>query len=129
MQSSVPSFTKGLKKKGKFESFDSAHLVFNYINDNQLHADKDAINSKFSELIKSVDPDLRHKAHGHDFIELLFDYLNSRGKIKLSDKGIQVRDHGNRILISSITSRMLFMEPNFSKFESAAKTGGVTLWI
>lgn len=109
----IPSFFAGLKKKGKLDTFSHEKYLSNYFSLISSASLRDSAKTACDHLIKSLPIDLRDKAHGHDFISLLFEFLWTQRSLKLHSKDDDVVRFGGRILgtavnISEISQHTLF---------------------
>lgn len=107
LEVSVPNFSAGLKTKGDFGTFDNQKYLTNFSSlITNINNKKKAIKS-FQEILNKLPEDLRHKAHGHDFINLLFEFLWKRGSLKLINKGEDILRFGGRILGTALNAKDL----------------------
>lgn len=117
LNSPVPPFQSGVaKEKGK-EVFSAARYVQAYIAREKLHLKRELIEREFNANVARLDEDLRHKAHGHDFIELLFEYLSKKGIMKFHGKAEEVEKRGGRMLSSSLVAAKVFAEGFFQDLD------------
>ena len=116
----VPDFKAGLKKKGVFNSFDSKKYLYCFMSNAVCRNRKAEITQEINQLMALLDVDLKHKSHGHDFIELLFEYLWSKGSLKLHDKQGEVVKFGGRLVATALDFGSLRQEPFFSQIIDAA---------
>lgn len=124
----MPDYTKA--KEGKsWSTFSENRLIDNFIQLNQRHTDKDKIYSTYNELKGKLGEDIRDKSHGHDFIELLYDFVMDAGCLTFSKKQAQVENHGNRILLSAIPSNAIFSQEPFLTIDTAARYPSHRLWV
>jgi len=100
----IPDFSAGLKKKGDLNSFETQKYLMNFLSLIKNPTKKIKSENSFQENFEKLPHDLRHKAHGHDFIYLLFEFLWKRSSLKLINKGEDVLRFGGRILGSSLNT-------------------------
>lgn len=96
-----PSYQVGLTKSSDLSSFDSASYIKKYANQIKDRTSRESLINQGTSLQSNLPDDLRHKAHGHDFVELIFDYLWKRNSIKLHNKVEDVITYGNRLLCTA----------------------------
>lgn len=113
-----PSYTSGLSSKSKIESFDSTKYQTVFFSNITSSEKKIKARTRFDEIFSKLPSDLRHKAHGHDFISLLFDFLWNKSSVKLHNKSEDVIKFGGRILGTAVDSKALFSTSLFSLLNS-----------
>lgn len=115
----APHFTSGLSKKRDFSSFDETKYfkVFSSL----LNRD---VRQKALELIcdcqKLFDKDLRHRANGHDFITLLFEFIWDKDALKLHNKEKDVIRFGGRLFATALEFQQLGNHPLFERIRDSA---------
>jgi hypothetical protein len=122
LNKAILSFESGLKNKKSFDSFDSKKYINNYINHHALNSNRVEIESEFQKIINSLPQDIRHTIQGHDFINLLFEYISSNGVLKFHDKSKTTERHGNRLVALSCRANDLIMENLFNRILLAASS-------
>jgi hypothetical protein len=118
LKSSIPSFSTGLKTKGDLNTFIADKYLTNLLSAAKNTKDQTKIKSDFLEIYKSLPADLRHKANGHDFISLLFEFLWRKRSLKLHNKGEDVTKFGGRILGSALNNTELSESILFKRLNS-----------
>lgn len=118
---SPPSFDSGLSKKGDFSSFSSERYIQRFIDSNGLKKRSEEIKTLLLDLSFQLSKDLRQAAHGHDFIDLLFEFSWLRGGVKLHSKDVDVLKFGARIVASGVDYRHLAREPLFNRLSELAQ--------
>jgi len=129
LNAAIPPFRSGLgKEKGKGkEVFTAGKYLNSYIDREKLHGKKGEVEEKFYALIAELEVDLRHKINGHDFIQLLFEYIAGSGVLKFHGKAEEVEKRGGRILSSSLVAAKVFTEGVFKNLEMAI-SGDKPMW-
>jgi len=106
-------FDAGLTKKRDLNTFSSSRYISAFVQRNSLINRKTEIVERFA-AVKSTHPtDLRDKAHGHDFVALLFEFAWNRGGIRLHNKTDDVVNFGARIVTAGIDFRHMAKEKVF----------------
>lgn len=119
---SVVSYTSGIKKKGDFLSFTAEKYIDSYISKHNLNSKKIALRENFDAIYAALGGDLQHKCHGHDFITLLYDYIEAQGSIKFHGKETNVLEHGNRMLASVVDPAALMASDPFKSIFNPVHT-------
>jgi hypothetical protein len=120
LKTAVPAFTSGLSKKTDFASFNSTKYINAFIQ--QIPADrrKNNVAQAVEDTLAGLPRDIRHKSHGHDFLQLLFSYSWDSGGIKLQSKDEDVIKFGGRILSMALQFKELSVEALFERIQSVA---------
>jgi hypothetical protein len=112
-------FKSGLKKKGKFDSFDQNKYFDCFLSNAVCRSRREEIIQEITRLMSLLDSNLKHKSHGHDFIDLMFEYLWSEGGVKLHNKGDEVQKFGGRLIATAVDFERLSKETFFSQISNA----------
>lgn len=123
----TPDFTKGLADRRAFTHFEPQLYVDAFIARNELYRRAGEVKASFERLSANLPSDLRHKSHGHDFVELLFSYAERCGSFMFHDKENAIHKHGGRLLSGVVETADIFTESLFAKIESAINVKGF-LW-
>lgn len=115
----IPGYSRGLKIKGNFNSFDRTKYLDAFISDGNLKPKKAAIFIEQETVSNLLPKDLRHKANGHDFVELLFDYIWKNGGVKLHNKDEEVLKFGGRLLATAQSINNLSPESLFLRIDKS----------
>eukprot|EP01034_Spumella_vulgaris_P000210 gene210-287_t len=83
-----------LTEKRKVASFDPKKYVGAFISDGGLRHERAVIEKAVNQLCSEIPKDARHGANGHDFIELLFNFLWEKDSLQLHDKRADVTSYG-----------------------------------
>lgn len=118
----TPVLEKGLTDKRMLTTFDPNKYVQAFIEINKVHPKCAEIKASFDELSARLPDDVRHKCHGHDFVDSLFKYVARAGAMQLKNKSTDVRQFGGRLLSSVLDCAQVFSEPLFQRIEAAVKT-------
>ena len=124
----TPPFSSGLTDARALPSFDQARYISAFIGMNELHQRSEEIRVAFAGLYRDLPTDLRDKSHGHDFVELLFEYATKSGSFMLQDKNNAVPKYGGRLLASMIDVAQVFGEALFAKIEATLKARAF-MWV
>ncbi len=116
----VPHFTSGLKSKKDLHSFDEAKYLKVFVDNAKCPERKTELSDQLLSLRAILPKDLRHKANGHDFISLLFEYLWRNDALKLKSKDGDVVSFGGRILATALQFENLSNENLFMRIKDAA---------
>ena len=111
---SIPPFSNGLLVKRDLAKFSGDRYIDGFLRTNSLSGRAEEIKTILIDVNSKLDTDIRHKAHGHDFVELLFEFSWLRGGIKLHSKDADVLKFGARILTSGVDFVALAKEPLFA---------------
>ncbi len=111
---SIPPFSNGLLVKRDLAKFSGDRYIDGFLRTNSLSGRAEEIKTLLIDVNSKLDTDIRHKAHGHDFVELLFEFSWLRGGIKLHSKDADVLKFGARILTSGVDFVALAKEPLFA---------------
>lgn len=117
----ILDFSSGLKNKKAILSFDREKYILGYISFHALQSKKAQIFSDFDRFLGELSEDLRHSAHGHDFIHLLFEFVWSKGGLKLQGKEESEMRFGGRLVAMAHSHKTLVSEPLFVKIKSAVE--------
>lgn len=120
----APSASAGLAQKRDLTTFSHHRYLDSFIRTNGLVSRQEEIEHLLRDLQTRLERDLRHKANGHDFVELLFDFSWLRGGVKLHSKDRDVIQFGGRLVASGIDFSALAAEPMFSAINSLALASG-----
>ncbi len=115
----IPDFTAGFTTKRVLTSFTVERYVSEFLRRNDLSGRGEEIRTLIQDLQSRLDRDIRHKSHGHDFIELLFEYSWLKGGVKLHSKDTEVKKFGGRLVAAGTDFRALDREPLFSRLVTA----------
>lgn len=115
----IPRFTSGLKRKRDFDSFDPNKYFDCFLSNAACRNRREEITQEITLLTSLLDSNLKHKSHGHDFIELMFEFLWSEGGIKLHNKGDDVQKFGGRLIATAVDFDRLNQETLFSQISKA----------
>lgn len=110
----VPPFDGGLKNKRDLFSFEKDLYLEKYISINHFSQKAHQIKSRFDELFHRLPDDLRHKAHGHDLVYLLFYFLKMENALKIQGSISDNSEVEGRLLVGAIDSAILHKERLFS---------------
>ena len=111
---SIPSFSGGLTTKKNLTTFSSDKYVDLFLRTNSFLDRTEEIRTLLTDLGSRLADDIRHKAHGHDFVELLFEFSWLSGGVKLHSKEVDVKNFGSRIVASGVDFAALAAEPLFA---------------
>ena len=111
----IPSLNSGILKRRELASFSTVRYVDVFLRSNTLAARAEEIRTLLIDLNSRLNTDIRHKAHGHDFVELLFEFSWLRGGVKLHSKDADVLKFGARIIASGVDFPVLAREPLFAR--------------
>ena len=111
---SIPPFSNGLLVKRDLAKFSGDRYIDGFLRTNSLSGRAEEIKTLLIDVNSKLDTAIRHKAHGHDFVELLFEFSWLRGGIKLHSKDADVLKFGARILTSGVDFVALAKEPLFA---------------
>jgi hypothetical protein len=111
---SIPAFSSGLTKKKDPSTFSGGKYIEHFLRTNALVDRAEEINTLLADLRSRLTDDIRHHAHGHDFVELLFEFSWLSGGVKLHSKEDDVRKFGSRIVASGVDFAALAIEPLFA---------------
>lgn len=125
LNTSIPKYSRGLKIKGDFHNFDRTKYWDAFISDGNLNLRRANILVELEARSNSLPKDLRHKAHGHDFVELLFEYSWKNGGIKLHNKDEEVLKFGGRLLATAQAVDSLAPEILFSRIDKSVVSKNV----
>lgn len=114
----IPSFSSSLLVKRDLATFSGDCYIDVFLRTNALLGRAEEIKALLVDLNSKLDADIRHKTHGHDFIELLFEFSWLRGGIKLHSKEADVLKFGGRIITSGVDFVALAEEPLFASLAS-----------
>jgi hypothetical protein len=126
LAATIPSATRGLTKRG-LSTFSAPKYCDVFIATNHLYARQPEIANELQGMLAAMPADLRDKAHGHDFIELIFAYLAEAGRLKLQSSS-HVTDFGGRLVMSAVTADELSADPVHSRIIAAAR-GSSPMWL
>lgn len=119
LNSPMTALKSGFTAKRDITSFDKDKYLEAFIHQNNLYNKKPQIVAEFEKLFNKLSADLRFKSQGHDFIELLFEYVWTKGGPKFHSKEEGAQDFGGRILTSTIDAAAIFGEALFARLETA----------
>lgn len=122
----MPTLARALKTKNRLISFNCDAYINSFVELNKLYPEKAKIKAEFESLFQGLPADLRDKAHGHDFVELLFEYAAVAAKFQLHSKE-HVHDFGGRLLMAAANHAELAADPLNIKLLDAAK-GAQVMW-
>lgn len=111
---SIPAFSSGLTKKKDLSTFSGGRYIDYFLRTNSFVGRTKEINTLLADLRSRLTDDIRHHAHGHDFVELLFEFSWLSGGVKLHSKEDDVRKFGSRIVASGVDFAALAIEPLFA---------------
>lgn len=115
---STPGFSAGLQSKGDFNTFSQEKYLTNLLSLVSPINIRNQVELKFKNVYGSLPSDLRHKAHGHDFIFLLFEFLWKHRSLKLINKGEDIVRFGGRILGTALNLAELSESVLFRRLET-----------
>lgn len=118
---SIPAIASGQTKKNDLRSFDCERYLSAFRLRCRPKAEAEEIDVEISRIRGLLSGDLRNRSHGHDFIELLFEYLWHKGNLKLHDKGEDVVRFGGRLVASHLDCMELATGGFFSDLLAAAQ--------
>lgn len=110
----VPAASTGFAVKRDFTSFDPNKYFERFVQAGHLFDRREEVRVLFDDVRSKLDKDLRHKAHGHDFVALLFAFSWEHGGIKLHSKDEDVLLFGGRLIASGIDLSSLRNENLFA---------------
>lgn len=110
----IPSFNSGLLVKRDLTTFSSQRYIDFFLRTNSIFDRSEEVNTLLTDLKSKLDDDIRHKANGHDFVELLFEFSWLRGGVKLHSKDADVQKFGSRMIASGVDFSALATEPLFA---------------
>ena len=110
----TPAFLYGLNKKKDLQSFSVVKYLTYFLSQNSLSKNAEEIRAVFQDLQSELSPDLRHKANGHDYVSLLFEFAWQRGGVRLHSKDLEVEKFGARIICGVFDTEILSREPLFA---------------
>ena len=120
---SIPPFSCGLRTKKDLTTFSADRYIDHFLRTNSLLDRSEEIKTQLTDLRSRLTDDIRHKAHGHDFVELLFEFSWLRGGVKLHSKEADVKKFGSRIVASQVDFAALAAEPFFCRYRKAFGIG------
>lgn len=94
----IPGFSSGLKSKADLSTFNQEKYLLSFLSLVESSNIRCKAKQEFVQRNSTLPSDLRHKAHGHDFVFLLFEFLWVRKSLRLVNKGDDVIRFGGRIL-------------------------------
>jgi hypothetical protein len=121
---SVPDASAGFRRKRDYTSFDTDIYFEQFIQAGRLAGRRDETRVLFDDIRGRLAEDLRHKAHGHDFIALLFSFSWAHDALKLHSKTEDVLRFGARLLCSGVDFASLASESLFAAIATSAEAVG-----
>ena len=118
----TPALGAGLTSKRDLSTFSDDRYLESFLQTNGLTKRRDEIETLLGDLHGRLDKDLRHKANGHDFVDLLFEFSWLRGGVRLHSKERDVTQFGARLVASGLDFQELSSRPLFSKLHPPAVT-------
>lgn len=111
----TPALGAGLISKRDLSSFSDDRYLDSFLRSNGLATRREEVETLLRDIRGRLDRDLRHKANGHDFVDLLFEFSWLRGGVKLHSKDRDVIQFGARLVASGLDFRELASQPLFSR--------------
>lgn len=121
LNSAVISYTTATNKKGELSSFNKNKYIESYISTYKLQQKKEIIENSFANIFNSLELDVSDKCNGHDFVDLLFAYIKEEGSMKFQGQEINVLEHGNRLLTSTVNASDFMNFDPFVLIDNAIK--------
>ena len=115
---SIPSFSAGLQSKGDLSTFSQTKYLNTLLPLVTPANSRNQVEIKFNNIYDTLPSDIRHKAHGHDFIALLFEFLWKQRSLKLINKGEDILRFGGRILGTALNTAELSENVLFRRLET-----------
>jgi hypothetical protein len=123
----LPSFERGLRNERDLSTFDAEKYFQAFVHGNNLHSRSAELLPAFRSLIAALDVDLRNKAHGHDLVALLFEFIHKKGAMRFQNKARDTLEYGGRLLANAMDVATTFSERLFERIEHAVR-GNIVLW-
>ena len=73
----IPELGKGLADRRDLNTFNADKYVKSFVESNKIHSKSEQVKKSFFHLFSKLPNDIRNKCQGHDFVNLLFDYIGS----------------------------------------------------
>lgn len=115
---STPNFSTGLQSKGDLSTFSQRKYLANFLSLVSPVKDRKRVETEIQQVKGVLPDDLRHKAHGHDFILLLFEFLWKQRSLKLYNKGEDIVRFGGRILGTALNIAELAESSLFKRLDT-----------
>lgn len=122
----TPHFSRGLTERNELSTFSGEKYLTAFVASNELHHRGEQIHAEFIRLTSTLPGDLRDKAHGHDFVNLLFEFVANKARLRLQ-KNSDIAQYGGRLLMTAVDCGRLSADPVFGSLITAAR-GGAFVW-
>lgn len=127
LAATMPPPSRGLTDRRDLASFDAQTYLSAFVASNNLHRERDRINLKYEEVVGALADDLRDRAHGHDFVELLFEFVAHEVRLRFQ-RASDITTFGGRLLMTAASRDELSADPAVSRVIAAAAVGGPFVW-